>query len=480
MRSLGRRAWVPIVFSFLAAGCQPADRYELKPAAPKEAETPKPAAEPAKPEKVSDLAWAEPNPAAMEPEVPLVFVSRDKDPAGWGALGRFWTRIDVPAPALLGLPRLPAGALVKIKVPLGLPDPTDHLPPANRPTLGKWELGRRLFFDANVLFPPKTAQFACVTCHRPERGYGGGSMYREAVMGKALRAPTLLNGVYGKVQFGDGRAGSLEEVVYRPADLRRQEAGRDDLHAWGGVAGRLRDKADYDAQFKRVFGSPPTEDAVGKALATYLRTLLSGGSLQDRAEQARRDRGGKVLEPADYEKVLDKSALDALNRLLEKEAVGAEKFDAAKKGEAARRVYDGYVLFHGKGRCADCHGGPTYADNGFHNLGPDGLGQPPERGREPGRFAQLPIGLKDWNAVGAWKTPTLRSLSNRSPYLHDATRPSLFEAIWAHLHRGLFSPRSAPRLRGLELSEEELTSLVFFLLALDGEPVDAAVAAPPK
>src|SRR5262249_11819500 len=154
-------------------------------------------------------------------------------------------------------------------------------------------------------------------------------------------------------------------------------------------------------QFKRVFGTPPTEDAIGKALATYLRTILSGNSLQDRAEQALRERKGKELEPADYEKVLDKDALDTLNQLREQEKSGDPKLELAKKAEAAQQLYAGYRLFHGKGRCATCHSGSQYMDNGFHNLGAQFLPQPLEHGKEPGRFAALSTGAKDWKMVGA-------------------------------------------------------------------------------
>jgi cytochrome c peroxidase len=418
--------------------------------------------------------------------VPILFVSRDKNPEEWAGLKQFWTKVEVQPSALIGLSPLPAGALattashVKIKVPLGLADPTDQVPAGNRPTLGKWELGKRLFFDPDLLLPRGFVRLACADCHRPEKGFTRGFQFRAGTLRPIVRTPPLLNSAFNKYQFGDGRARYLEEVVYRPADERRQETSRDDLHVWGGVARRVVANPDYDARFKSVFGSPPTEDTVGKALATYLRTILTGNSLQDRAEQAMRDRNAKTLEPADYEKVLQKADLDNLNRLLENELIGAPKLDPAQTADAARQLHDGYRVFHGKGRCATCHSGPQYTDNGFHNLGIQLFVTPPERGQESGRFAALPIGLKDWRLIGAWKTPGLRSLPMLAPYFHDETCHSLFEAVRAHVHGGRFNPHRDPLLSDLDLSEDEVRALVLFLLALDGEPVDSVVVAPPK
>ena len=88
--------------------------------------------------------------------------------------------------------------------------------------------------------------------------------------------PTLINCVYNPHQFWDGRAAALEEVVQRPA-----KEGDDPLkqHNWAGLAERLRERPEYVRRFQQVFGTLPTQDAVGKALATYMRTILVGNSL---------------------------------------------------------------------------------------------------------------------------------------------------------------------------------------------------------
>jgi len=55
---------------------------------------------------------------------------------------------------------------------LGLPDPTRHIPPSNPPTLAKWHLGKKLFFDDKLLLPQGTARGeSCASCHKPKQGF---------------------------------------------------------------------------------------------------------------------------------------------------------------------------------------------------------------------------------------------------------------------------------------------------------------------
>src|SRR5262249_28504626 len=142
---------------------------------------------------------------------------------------------------------------------------------------GKWELGKKLFFDATWLAPSRRR--SCADCHHPRTGFSG---ELPAPPGE-MHAPTLINCLYNARQFWDGRASRLEEVVQRTLEDERAgpEAAR--RHVWGGVIQRLREHPDYPDQFRRVFGTTVTQDAIGKALASYLRTILSGNALYDRA-----------------------------------------------------------------------------------------------------------------------------------------------------------------------------------------------------
>src|SRR5262249_50778114 len=232
-------------------------------------------------------------------------------------LTQFWNVAEAaPKPAqvvgiLGGAPVLAAGLavagptqkVIKIKVPLGLADPTPYLPPGNRPTLAKWELGKRLFFDKDILSDKRS----CADCHQPAHGFSANLIHPR-------NPPTLINCVYHTAQFWDGRVNALEEVVQRNLEDEREAPGvrPEEQHVWSGVIARLRANPDYVKRCEKALGTPPTQAALGKALATYMRTILSGNSLQDRAELALRERGGKSLESADYEKLLDEPLLKAL------------------------------------------------------------------------------------------------------------------------------------------------------------------------
>jgi cytochrome c peroxidase len=396
--------------------------------------------------------------------------------------------------ALFGLGPLAVGTLagsvreVKVRVPRGLPDPNKDAPwlRDNPPTLARWELGRRLFFDRGLLGDNQS----CAGCHMPENGFADHSRH------DGLGTPTLLNAAYNAYQFRDGRVRRLEEVFAQSLEDEREGQGEGGLrHVWGGVVRRLREDVGYQRQFLAAFGCLPSQDAVGRALATYLRTLLCGDSLHDRALAARAARKGDQLAEADYEKALDDAALKALGR------------DGKPKAEVAAELLHGYEVFHnlkkvkvlvgegeGQGRpgtanCVLCHPPPLYTDNGFHNLG---VGRPHEPAGNAGRFGTLPIGLKDEAALGAFKTPTLRSLGRTAPYLHTGELATLEAVVRYHARGGEWGgPAQRPLLdplmrvglvnrRWLGLSDADVGALVLFLRALDGALPDEEMRRPPR
>jgi cytochrome c peroxidase len=219
-----------------------------------------------------------------------------------------------------------------------------------------------------------------------------------------------------------------------------------------------------------VFGTLPTQDAVGKALATYLRTVLAGNSLYDRASAGMRQRGGHALEAGDFEKVLDEATIKTL---LAPEAPLA-------KPETAQMLQRGYELFVNRDRagCIRCHDGLTFTDNGFHNLGVGDSAAAFVAGKEPGRFAVVRAGLKDRQQIGAYKTPTLRALPRTGPYFHDGSRQDLFDVVAWHVGKAPAGPFLDPEIRQRDLKEGDVRSLVLFLKALEGDSVPDIVARP--
>jgi cytochrome c peroxidase len=246
-------------------------------------------------------------------------------------------------------------------------------------------------------------------------------------------------------------------------------------HRWDGLVARLRGNQEYRAEFKRVFGiSNPTEDAVGKALATYLRTVLSGNSLYDRARQTA-ERGKRELQADDFAGALDEEGLERL----------AGK--GATKAELAQKLMRGYGLFHGAAGCAGCHGGRTFTDNNFHNVGirESGRLSNKQAGEQPGRFRRVPVGLKETRLIGAFRTPTLRNLPRTFPHFHDGQAGNLREVVDYYNDRlsADFNPFLDPLLRDgpqsgrrLGLTDDEVRALVLFLRALDGEPIPPRIS----
>jgi cytochrome c peroxidase len=460
----------------LAGGCQPAHRYVTA----KSAVTPEPAKAAAG--VPPDVIWLPPE--AQGQDIPIVFVDAASRPKEWEQLPEFWNHFPPPPcgtpTAHLGMtsPLSAATALlvmdelntVQIKVPLGLPDPAPWIPKANPPTYGKWRLGKRLFFDRELL--PLHDGGACATCHQPEHGFTVAAALASAPQ---VDPPGLLNAVYNRHQLWDGRAATLEEVVFH--DLT-QPAGADGpwRHAWEGLVPRLHQSQGYRAQFQAVFGiRQPTEDAVAKALATYLRTLLSGDSLFDRAWRQAGQRADKVLKAEDFEAFLDDTALEKLGK------------KTAKKADVGRMLLTGFQLFHGEAGCVRCHSGWAFTDGDFHNLGVRESGWLKSQlpGKEAGRFRQVPIGLKEARLIGAFRTPTLRNLPQTGPYFHDGQKATL-EGVVLYYSRDLqmndhLDPLllAGPRtVRPLDLHNDDVRALATFLRALDGDPVPAVIARP--
>ena len=184
------------------------------------------------------------------------------------------------------------------------------------------------------------------------------------------------------------------------------------------VVERLRADSTYRELFQKVFGAPPDVRLLAYALATYVRTILSGASPYDRYEAG------------------EKTALNPLEQ-------------------------EGLRVFRGKARCAICHSGSNFTDEDFHNTGIAWNGQ---RFLDPGRLAVT----REKQDQGAFKTPTLREIARTAPYMHDGSLQTLEEVIEFYDRGGNPNPYLDQDLRPLHLTAEERKSLLAFLRALSG------------
>jgi cytochrome c peroxidase len=249
---------------------------------------------------------------------------------------------------------------------------------------------------------------------------------------------TLINVAYSTTLTWDGRASILEKQALGPIQNPLHMNQNLDL-----LIERLHAIPDYMERFRQVFGTGPTPDAIGKAIAAFERTIVTADSPFDRHA----------------------------------------KGDLTALSTSARRGLD---LFKGKARCTLCHNGPALTDNGFHNLGiPEAeflkdpgvlaslrfdakrMGVPEYRGltADPGRY----LVTKQDKDFGSFKTPTLRNVASRTPYMHNGAFDALVEVIAFYNKGGGNDPRKDPNLQRLDLTQEEERDLLAFLDSLTGE-----------
>src|SRR6201988_4727257 len=201
-------------------------------------------------------------------------------------------------------------------------------PADNLQTPEKIALGEKLFFDGRLSVD---GTVACSTCHDPARAFSDGRVVSIGVKGRVgqRNAPTILNALYNKTQFWDGRAKTLEEQAGLPI-INPSEMGQPSLDA---AVARIAAVPEYEHAFRAVFGRPINGTELVRAIASYERSQFSFDS------------------PFDHFIGGDKNAIS----------------------ESAKR---GWELFNTKARCNKCHAltkerrDPTYfMDKGFHNIG---------------------------------------------------------------------------------------------------------------
>lgn len=289
-------------------------------------------------------------------------------------------------------------------------------------------LGRWLFFDRRLSADDSVS---CATCHRPDHAFSEPSTASTGIRGQRgrRRSPGIINlgartvlpdieSDVGPTFFWDGRATSLEEQVLMPI-AEPHEMGLEH----GAMVSRLEGIAGYRPYFEKAFGSRDiTKEKVAAALAEYVRSRRSGNSAYDRWAYGR-----------------DGRALSA---------------------EAQR----GSEIFFFSAGCATCHAGFNFSDGRFYSLGV-GWDESTKSFRDEGRAAVT----KNPRDLGKFKTPGLRDVAERPPYMHDGSLQTLREVVEFYNRGGIRNPRLNGRIRPLRLTDPDIDAVVSFLRALSGE-----------
>jgi cytochrome c peroxidase len=326
-----------------------------------------------------------------------------------------------PAPAKPKREVLKSGTYT-MELPLGLQADAAYIPETNLLSAEKIELGKLLYYDPRL---SKDSSIACASCHNPFHGFADSQRVSRGVGNQpgGRNSPTVINRLFSAEQFWDGRAADLEAQALGPLTNPVEMA----MPAHTDVEKQVKAIKGYAPLFKRAFGTEEINIArITQAIASFERTVLSGGSPWDRYMAG------------------DKDALSA---------------------EAVR----GMAVFEGKGNCRVCHAGFNFTDESYHNLGV-GMDKPkPDLGRYDV--------TKNESEKGAFKTPTLRNIELTAPYMHDGSESTLVEVVEFYNKGGLKNPQLSKEIKPLGLSRQEIGDLVAFLSALTGPVTNSELPA---
>jgi cytochrome c peroxidase len=330
------------------------------------------------------------------------------------------------------------------------------------------ELGRRLFFDPAV---SRSGRQSCASCHLPEHGFSdprptspdeGGATRRhsQTILFSDLAPAVHWNGEFRSVEalvrarLADVQGPRLVGSPSLPAG-RPDVAGRPTRSARGSATPSgpyaVRDESTlrplvpaleeaglYASAFRAAFGtSQVTQRRIALAIADYVGSVRPGTAPYDRFVQG------------------DESALSA----------------------SAQR---GLELFRGRAGCATCHdpAGGRFTDLRFHNTGTSWTAARPIPSLRSHVSARLSVAIGDvgraevergLRAVRAFKTPTLRDVAVRAPYMHDAALATLRDVVEYYAEGCSDDPCLDRAIRPFEASPEDVADLVAFLEALTGE-----------
>ena len=312
-------------------------------------------------------------------------------------------------------------------------------------------LGEALFFDTGL---SADGSVSCATCHLPDRAFQDDRALGQALGTTDRRTMPLAGVAHSAWFFWDGRKDSLWSQALGPLEDAREHGGER-----AALVGHVTET--YADEYRALFGPLPEEDGVdrgfaniGKALAAYVRTLNHRETRFDRFAEAvaagREPEGDAAFQPLELE---------------------------------------GLRLFIGKAGCINCHNGPRFTDEFFHNTG-----VPPAPGLRDdlGRLTALDIVRNDpFNCMGpysdageddcaelrfmardghgmerAFKTPSLRGVADRPPYMH-AGQIATLEGVIDHYSRAPEAVSGQSELQGVIFTDRGRAAMVAFLKTLD-------------
>jgi cytochrome c peroxidase len=345
-------------------------------------------------------------------------------------------------------------------------------------------LGEAIFADTRF---SANGDVSCATCHQAELNFTDGLPRARGIAETRRKTMTIVGTAYSPWLFWDGRKDSQWAQALGPMEDAREHGGNRGMYAHV-IAEH------YRAEYEAIFGPLP-------ALDDRARFPDQAGPVEDPTARSNWD----AMSAPDRNAVTEVyvnigKSIAAFERGL---MPGSSRFDefvealVADDPRGADVLTDdevaGLRLFIGEAHCANCHNGPLFTNNSFHNTG-----IPPVDGREPDRGRADGVGLVEtdefnclsrWSdadpdactalrflrddadaLAGAFKPPTLRDVSKVGPYMHAGQLTTLAEVL-RHYRDAPEAAIGHSELEPLELTDAQLAQLEAFLRSLDEVPV---------
>ena len=359
------------------------------------------------------------------------------------------------------------------------PDPSNAV--ADDPAAAA--LGNRIYFDTRF---SGNGAVSCASCHMPDLHFTDGRTFGVGVGTIPLNAMSLVGAAYSPWQTWNGRNDSQWSQALIPLENPLEHGGNRTL-----LAHLLAEN--YRAEYEALFGSFPD-------LTDSRRFPRNAGPVDSPAASAAWERMdfadrdavnrvfanlGKVL--AAYERTIlpQPARFDRYVASLDED--GRVRGDVLLTGDEVA----GLRLFIGKAQCANCHNGPRFTNDAFHNTAvPPAPAVPIQRGRidgvarvqsdpfnclgvysdaDPDECTALRFMVAEGDTLlGGMKTPTLRNVAETGPYMHTGQLVTLADVI-QHYNRGGFAIQGHNELTPLSLTDEEAAQLAAFLHTLTAE-----------
>ncbi|NIJ45013.1 cytochrome c peroxidase [Wenyingzhuangia heitensis] len=298
-------------------------------------------------------------------------------------------------------------------------------------TKAQIQLGQKLFNDVNI---SKGGKLSCISCHDPQKGYADGLQFSKDNTGKPLsrNSPTLINSIFQKAFFWDGKSGNLNEQISNV--FANDKEFNVTVHQFSD---EILVDTTYINLFKNAYGKvPKSNHDIVRAIASYVGTLNGFNS----------------------------------------------KFDRNIRGEAntyTASEKNGFNLFMGKALCATCHFMPLTSGTVppfFTDTEKEAIGV-----AKTFKNRQIDNDLGYYNSYNQeyhkrmFKTPTIRNIALTAPYMHNGVYTTLEEVMEFYNQGGgaglgFDVPNQTLPFDNLNLSEQEIKDMIAFLNTLTDIP----------